>query len=136
MKGYIREMTTFRELLLINKIDYKRNNHSSLDEWFNGILDIPLDELDVGDVARAIRQDLFLAEILPRAEVILRQDPLAGEDYDGQLISSIASLDSNKARSVLPALRRISYFLNQLDKSIFDNKLIEDIEKIDKLFHT
>ncbi|WP_033790222.1 contact-dependent growth inhibition system immunity protein [Pantoea septica] len=129
-------MTTFREILLINKIDYKRNNHLSLDEWFNGILDIPLDELDVGDIARAIRQDLFLAEILPRAEVILRQDPLAGEDYDGQLISSIASLDSNKARSVLPALGRISYFLNQLDKFISDNKLIEDIEKIDKLFHT
>jgi len=129
-------MTTFRELLLINKIDYKKKNYSSLDEWFSGILDISLDKLDVGDVARAIRQDLFLAEILSRAEVILRQDPLAGEDYDGQLISSIASLDSNEARSVLPALRRISYFLNQLDKSIFDNKLIEDIEKIDKLFYT
>lgn len=128
-------MTTFREILLINKIDYKRNNHSSLDEWFNGILDIPLNELDVGDVARAIRQELFLAEILPRAEVILRQDPLAGEDYDGQLISSIVSLDSNAARSVLPVLRRISYFFNQLDKSIFDNKIIKDIEKIDKLFH-
>jgi len=129
-------MTIFREILLINKIDYKKKNHSSLDEWFSGVLDISLDKLDVGDVARAIRQDVFLAEVLSRAEVILRQDPLAGEDYDGQLISSIASLDSNEARSVLPALRRISYFLNQLDKSTFDNKLIEDIEKIDKLFHT
>lgn len=110
MKGYIRNMTTFREISLINTIDYKRKNHSFLDEWFNGILVIPLDELDVGDVARAIRQELFLAEILPRAEVILKQDPLAEEDYDGQLISSIASLDSNEARAVLHTHRRISYF--------------------------
>ena len=128
-------MTTFRELLLINKIDYKKKNHSSLDEWFSGVLDISLDELDVGDLARAIRQGLFLAEVLPRAEVILRQDPLAGEDYDGQLISSIASLDSNEAKSVLPALLRISSFLNELDKSIFDNQIVKDIEKIDKFSH-
>lgn len=128
-------MTTFRELLLINKVDYKKNNHSSLDEWFSKILDVSFDKLDVGDVARAIRQDLFLAEILPRAEFILRQDPLAGEDYDGQLISSIASLDSNEARSVLPTLLRISSFLNELNKSNFGNQIIEDIEKIDKISH-
>lgn len=128
-------MTTFRELLLINKIDYKKKNHSSLDDWFSGVLDISLDKLDVGDLARAIRQGLFLAEVLPRAEVILRQDPLAGEDYDGQLISSIASLDSNEARSVLPTLLRISSFLNELNQSIFDNQIVKDIEKIDKLSH-
>ncbi|WP_158618940.1 MULTISPECIES: contact-dependent growth inhibition system immunity protein [Pantoea] len=82
-----------------------------------------------------MRQELFFAEVLPRAEVILRQNPLAGEDYDGQLISSIASLDSNEARSVSPALLRISSFLNGLDKSIFDNQIIKDIGKIDKLSH-
>lgn len=135
MKGYIRDMTTFRENLLINKIDYKINNHSSLDEWFSEVLDISLDKLDVGDVARAIRQDLFLAEVLPRAEVILRQEPLAGADYDGQLISSIASLDNNEARSVLPTLLRISSFLNELDQSDFYNQIVKDIEKIDKLSH-
>jgi len=126
-------MTTFRELLLINEVDYKKNQRSSLDEWFDGVLDISLDKLDVGDVARAIRQELFLKEVLPRAEAILRQDPLAGEDYEGQLISSIASLNSNEARTVLPNLLRIVSYLNQLDKSTFDSQVIKDIEKIDKL---
>lgn len=129
-------MTTFRELLFINNINYEPNDRSSLGEWFSGILDIPLDKLEVGDVARAIRQELFLAEVLPKAEIILRQDPLAGEDYDGQLISSIASLNSNEVKSVLPYLRSISSFLNQLDKSIFDNKNITDVEKIEKLSHS
>lgn len=126
-------MTTFRSLLLINNSNYEPNSRSSLDEWFSSILDIPIDELDVGDVARAIRQGLFLAEVLPKAEVILRKDPLAGEDYDGQLISSIASLNYDEIKSALPSLQNISTFLNQLDKTDFDSQVVRDIEKIDKL---
>lgn len=126
-------MTTFRDLLLINHSNYEANNHSSLDEWFSDILDVPLENLSVGDLARAIRQDLFLAEMLQKAEIILKQDPLAGEDYDGQLISSIATLTSDEIKEILPSLIKIADFLNQLDKTNFDNKIAMDIEKIDKL---
>jgi hypothetical protein len=128
-------MTTFRKLLLINNSNYEPNNRSSLDEWFSRILDIPIDELEVGDVARAIRQDIFLAEILPKAEIILKKDPLAGEDYDGQLISSIASLNYDEIKPVLPSLQSISSFLNQLDKTDLDSQVVMDIAKIDKLSH-
>lgn len=126
-------MTTFRELLLISDSSYESSNNSSLDEWFNSVLDVPFDKLDVGDIARAIRQDLFLADILPIAEVILRNDPLAGDDYDGQLISSIASLNSEEVKVVLPFILRISSLLNQLDKRDIDNQIVMDIEKIDQL---
>ena len=128
-------MTTFRTLLLINNSNYEHNSRSSLDEWFSSILDIPIDELDVGDVARAIRQDIFLAEVLPKAEVILRKNPLSGEDYDGQLISSIASLNYDEIKSALPSLQTISAFLNQLDKTDLDSQVVIDIAKIDKLSH-
>lgn len=128
-------MTTFRSLLLINNSNYESNNRSSLDEWFSSILDVPIDELEVGDVARAIRQDIFLAEVLPKAEVILRKDPLAGEDYDGQLISSIASLNYDEIKSALHSLQSISAFLNQLDKTDLDSQVVMDIAKIDKLSH-
>lgn len=124
---------TFRELLLISDSNYEPSNNSSLDEWFNSVLDIPFDKLDVGDIARAIRQDLFLADILPIAEVILRNDPLAGDDYDGQLISSIASLNSEEVKVVLPFILRICSLLNQLDKRDIDSQIVMDIEKIDKL---
>lgn len=129
-------MTTFRGLLLVNNKNYEPNSNSSLDEWFSSILDVPLNELDVGDISRAIRQDLFLADILPIAEVILKEEPLAGEDYDGQLISSIASLNSDEIKFALPYLRSISSFLNHVDKTEFDSQTVMDIEKIDKLSHS
>ncbi|WP_130099347.1 contact-dependent growth inhibition system immunity protein [Siccibacter turicensis] len=128
-------MITFRTLLLNGNSNYEPQSHSSLDEWFSSIVDIPINELGVGDVARAIRQDLFLAEVLPKAETILRKDPLAGEDYDGQLISSIASLNCNEAKPALHSLQSISAFLNQLDKTGLDSQVVMDIEKIDKLSH-
>ena len=128
-------MITFRSLLLSSNSNYEFNRRSSLDEWFSSILDIPIDELEVGDVARAIRQDIFLAEVLPKAEAILRKDPLAGEDYDGQLISSIASLNHDEIKSALPSLQSISAFLNQLDKADLDSQVVMDISQIDKLSH-
>ncbi|KMK16895.1 hypothetical protein ABW09_16790 [Pluralibacter gergoviae] len=128
-------MTTFRQLLVNNGIAYKESNNSSLDEWFSSILDIPINDLGVGDIARAIRQDLFLGDVLPRAEAILKLDPLAGEDYDGQLISSIASLEHSEVKEFLAAFKRISYFLNHLDKSSLDKQIVIDIEKINKASH-
>lgn len=126
-------MTTFRDLLIAEGGNYEPNTRSSLDEWFSSIVDAPLDELDVGDIARAIRQDLFLVHVLPRAESILRGDPLAGDDYDGQLISSIASLSHKEAKGVLSSLKRISHILNQVDKTTLDEQLLLDIKKIDNL---
>jgi len=126
-------MTTFRDLLIAEGSNYEPNTRSSLDEWFSSIVDAPLDELDVGDIARAIRQDLFLVHVLPRAESILRRDPLAGDDYDGQLISSIAFLSHKEAKGVLSSLKRISHILNQVDKTTLDEQLLLDIKKIDNL---
>lgn len=123
-------MTTFRELLLNNHVNYEKNRRSSLDEWFGNILDVPLSTLEAGDIARAIRQSLFLSEVLPVAEELLKQDPLAGEKYDGELISSIASLSRGEIESVLPTLRNISSFLHRVDKKDFESSVIADVEKI------
>lgn len=129
-------MTTFRELLQLRDSTYEPNNRSSLDEWFSSVLDVPLDKLEVGDVARAVRQSLFLPEILPKAEAILRNNPLSGEDYDGQLISSIASLERGDINDALPSFLSICSYLAQIDKTDFDKQVLIDIEKIEKLSHS
>jgi len=122
-------MTTFGALLKAQNIDYKPTNRSSLDEWFSSILDIPIDELSIFDISRSVRQDVFLEYILPRAEVFLNEDPLAG-DYEGQLLYDVSMLAEEQTPTVMAILKRISAYLNQLDKHEFDNQLNESIEKI------
>lgn len=125
-------MTTFGALLKAQNIDYKPTNRSSLDEWFSSILDIPIDELSIFDISRSIRQDVFLEYILPRAEVFLNEDPLAG-DYEGQLLYDVSMLAEEQTPTVMAILKRISAYLNQLDKHEFDNQSNESIEKISVL---
>ena len=125
-------MTTFAAILKAHHIDYKPTNRSSLDEWFYSILDIPIDELSIFDISRSIRQDVFLEYVLPRAEVFLYEDPLAG-DYDGQLLYDISMLTEAQPPSIMAILKRISAYLSQLDKHNFDSQSIKSIEKISAL---
>ncbi|WP_353142626.1 contact-dependent growth inhibition system immunity protein [Enterobacter sp.] len=125
-------MTTFGAILKAHHIDYKLTNRSSLDEWFYSILDIPIDELSIFDISRSIRQDVFLEYVLPRAEVFLYEDPLAG-DYDGQLLYDISMLTEAQPPSIMAILKRISAYLSQLDKHNLDSQSIKSIEKISAL---
>jgi hypothetical protein len=65
---------------------------SSLTEWYLSVRDIHLSRLGVGDICRAIRQDLFVREILPVAIALLHDDVLAGERYDGELLAALSGL--------------------------------------------
>ncbi|MCU6305002.1 contact-dependent growth inhibition system immunity protein [Enterobacter quasiroggenkampii] len=125
-------MTTFGAILKAHHIDYKPTNRSSLDEWFYSILDIPIDELSIFDISRSIRQDVFLEYVLPRAEVFLYEEPLAG-DYDGQLLYDISMLTEAQPPSIMAILKRISAYLSQLDKNNLDSQSIKSIEKISAL---
>ncbi|WP_313689570.1 contact-dependent growth inhibition system immunity protein [Pantoea sp.] len=126
-------MTTFNALLRAQNIYDWPTDRSSLDSWFFGILDIPLDELSVGDLARSIRQNLFLEQVLPKAEVYLRDDVLAGEHYEGELLYAISLLSKTQANPVLTNLNQISDYLSTLDKAGFDSQAIESIERIARI---
>ncbi|EMB0787229.1 hypothetical protein U7S69_004797, partial [Escherichia coli] len=69
-------MITFRNL--IGKINLKPDSvqKSSLEQWFERVIDIPIEELSVEDICRAIRQDLFIDQLMPRVLQILEEDPL------------------------------------------------------------
>ncbi|MDP9781400.1 contact-dependent growth inhibition system immunity protein [Pseudomonas fluorescens] len=86
---------TFRDLeKLASVVWLSENNPSSLTEWYLSVRDTPLTQLGVGDVCRALRQNLFVSEVLPVAVVLLTNDVLAGERYDGELVAALASLNA------------------------------------------
>lgn len=122
-------MITFRKLLT-NSISTTEKHISPLDDWFYRVIDIPISNLSIEDICRAIRQKLFLETILPNARNILKGDPLAGEYYDGELIAAIASLSSANIEQNIAIINEIKEILTSLDISELSKDLQQDILKI------
>ncbi|HGV3501805.1 contact-dependent growth inhibition system immunity protein [Providencia sp. PROV259] len=122
-------MITFRTLLE-NSIDTSERHTSPLDDWFYRVIDVPISDLSIEDICRAIRQKLFLEIILPNACNILKDEPLAGEYYDGELIASIASLSGMDISQNIGSINEIKRILTSLDLTELSKDLQQDILKI------
>jgi hypothetical protein len=59
-----------------------------LPAWYRRVIDVSIDSLTVGDLARACRQEIHLPAILPKILPILADEPLAGEYCDGELMNA------------------------------------------------
>ena len=66
-----------------------------LQEWFRAVYEKPLGEFSLHDVARACAQGLYVEYIVPLALDALGDDPLAGDLYDGDLMSSLSSVPAD-----------------------------------------
>lgn len=73
---------------------------SPLSSWYGQIRERPICELDVGDICRAVRQRLFLTQILPIAFQFLREDLRAGDTYDGQLLAALAHVTPESCQAL------------------------------------
>lgn len=80
---------------------------SGLEVWYRQIGSTPIDELSVGDIARALRQRVHVGRVAERGAELLRASPLAGEQFAGELLAAFAGL-SGDVLSGLPALLRAS----------------------------
>ncbi|MDR3586814.1 MAG: contact-dependent growth inhibition system immunity protein [Desulfosporosinus sp.] len=68
---------------------------SSLEKWYNKVRGKYLFELTDGDVARFIRQNLYLEYLIPEAITRLENSPLAGELYNGEILSMMSNVNSS-----------------------------------------
>lgn len=68
---------------------------TALDEWYKSVRDIPLVDLDDECLARALRQQLFLPSIVPQAIARLQANPLAGSQYEGELLAAIGTIPAS-----------------------------------------
>lgn len=85
--------TTFRNLEGGGKSG-DRGAPSRFDVWYERVSDTPIEDLAVGDLCRAVRQQLHLEHVLPVALRHLAVDPLAGEKYDGELAFAVTALSA------------------------------------------
>jgi contact-dependent growth inhibition (CDI) system CdiI-like immunity protein len=62
--------------------------------WYRSVREVPLDDLTVEDISKAIRQNVHLEHVVPLALRFLKSEPLAGEMYEGELLVSFKAVPS------------------------------------------
>ncbi|MCX2545959.1 contact-dependent growth inhibition system immunity protein [Pseudomonas sp. COW5] len=97
---------------------------SSLDEWYLSVRDTPLDCLSVGDVCRALRQDLYVREILPIGIALFIDDVLEGERYDGELLVALAGLRDMYWHENVETSRKVAVALAEVSRLSADTELL------------
>jgi hypothetical protein len=63
-----------------------------LEEWYDEIRQIPIRRMPVGDLARACRQHVWTAQVVPVVIEALKSNPQAGELYDGELLVALKAV--------------------------------------------
>jgi hypothetical protein len=66
--------------------------NSALGGWYDSVKDRSVAALTVDDLCRAVRQDVHLEHVVPVALEAIESDPLAGQQYDGELASVLARI--------------------------------------------
>lgn len=68
------------------------NGTTSLEIWYRSIQDTPIKDFNIADLGRSVRQEMFLEHVLPVALKQLQNDPISGEQWDGDLAYDIARI--------------------------------------------
>lgn len=66
-----------------------------LQKWYNQLLDKRIDEIDVSDVLRMIRQNEFIDIAIIKAIDYLKDNPFAGDMYEGELLEKLSEIDTS-----------------------------------------
>jgi hypothetical protein len=81
-------MTCFADLDDVVKPSFLPD--SPLADWYQRVRIVPIDHLSLEDVCRAVRHDIFLAEVFQRAIEYLEDDPFCGDLRFGELITTLS----------------------------------------------
>lgn len=126
-------MITFRKLIGNINLTKELSQQSPLELWFERVIDIPIEELTVEDLCRAIRQDLCVDQLMPRVLDVLTEDPLAGEYYDGELIAALSTIKGGDLKDHKRIFIQIKQLVSQLEPSDINDDLKKDILKINQI---
>lgn len=100
---------------------------SALEQWYKSVRDLPIASLSVDDLCRAIRQELYLAHVLPVALHKLRDDSCSGALWDGELASVIANVPEQFWLSYPQILSEARMLMESQDYS-FDQKTNDEVQ--------
>ncbi len=96
-----------------------------LPAWYRAVRKTPLENLGIGDLCKACRQEIHLEHIVPLAIDALEKKPLAGELYEGELLAALCGLPRKYWSEHHVEADRTLGIATQADKQ---HDLIEDVK--------
>jgi hypothetical protein len=85
-----------KEIYSLQQNTQTEESEYPLDQWYNRLIDKTIDEIELEDVSRMLAQNVFMDLGIKKALEILKDDPLAGEMYDGHLLKILYSIELNQ----------------------------------------
>ena len=114
---------------------YQGDFQSSLTIWYNKVIDKSVEDLDICDVTRMIRQNILLDVAINRAIELFLANPFNGEMQEGDLLKLLVDhktivLKNNKVRQLLTIINKVENrieeydWINNSDKIQFKKNLV------------
>ncbi|MGE7945510.1 contact-dependent growth inhibition system immunity protein [Lysinibacillus sp. NPDC093688] len=103
-----------------------KNDEHSLEQWYMELYNKQIDDISTMDVIRMLEQNILEGLAFNKAIEYLREDPLAGSKFDGQLMETLLSTDLNKLNDSIGDIKElvseVSLKLNELDWVSIEDK--------------
>lgn len=102
-------MRNWKKISDIYSCEYIEDNRGlyPLQIWYNQLIDKTILEITLADVLRMMRQDIFVEIAIVKAIDFLKEDPFAGECYDGELLKQISEIDEVFLKEYIDVLEKI-----------------------------
>lgn len=117
-------------IYLLKKVDLQTLRYDSpLDQWFSQVVLKQVDGLLVDEIARMLRQGVYLDIAVPCAWNELLNDPFCGEMYEGELLTSLTRVLADH-----PQERRLSLykaFIGEVERQIEAHEWADDGDRAD-----
>ncbi len=114
-----------------------------LQKWYNSLLDKTIEEINIADVLRMIRQKEFMDIAVRKAIAFLKDNPFSGELYEGELLEKVSGLsDEILCENISPFMSIVAEALIQNDnyewiteeeKKEFEDLIIAFKQRLSKL---
>ena len=104
--------------------------------WHNQVIEKCVEQLTVSDVARCIRQKIFLETAYEMLLVYLLHDPYEGDVYKGELMDKASEIDceyvAKHKDTILEIIKKAYHFIETYEWESDEDK-IEYTEAVDNL---
>ncbi|GKV56658.1 hypothetical protein NCCP2222_26050 [Sporosarcina sp. NCCP-2222] len=107
----------------------------ALEDWYNSLINKDISELDIIDLCRMIKQNVFIELAIDKAIGFLKLNPLEGDVYDGQLLELLFSVDMEKITEQKETLKAVLMDVKEnveLDDFLSDDDFNEYQDLVEK----